>query len=238
MRAAIQKYLDPNTSRPSRSAAKGIITRLVNAASATDVVLISEILKEFDKLPDWLKLRFQKGSLYEEGDRVFGWCSDDQIQAVPLPVVFDYYRDKSDGRSVEYIRVVASDNVNFAPPVALPFDGCRVNVESDDPNFLKLLEHGWASPCDLQWSWFERSRFSDLEGYVVERSIIPYGFWQAWKWWPECWRWYLKKRPELFEEAEWWKKDPVYYEPPGDLYAAVLGGENKAFFESRKFYID
>lgn len=145
LRSAIEKYLDSKRTRPSKSAVlKGVVTKLVNAASAADVMLIPGILEEFDGLPYWLELRFKKGSLYQEGDRVFGWCTDDQIQAVPLPVVLDYCRDEPGGCSFNYIRVISSDKVGFAPPVVLPFDGCRVSFKSDDPNFLKLLEQGWA----------------------------------------------------------------------------------------------
>ncbi len=239
LKLAIQKYLNADTPRPSKSVAKGIITKMVNAASATDLMLIPEILKEFEELPAWLNLRFQKGSLYQEGDRVFGWCRDDQIQAVELPVrlgIFSY-DDGNENRIVEYIRVVASDEEGFAAPVCLPFGGCRVNIEPDDPNFRELLKHGWASPCDLQWSWFEASRLSDLEGYVVERSIVPHGFWRAWKWWPDCWEWYYSHRPELFEDAALWG-DLLPVEPPNNPYAAVLGGANKQYFKDRMFFLD
>lgn len=235
MKSAIQKYLDSDT-KSSKSGAKGAITRLVNKAALAELILIPQILEEFDGLPNWLKLRFQKGSLYQEGDRVFGWCTDDQIQAVSLPVSLDYCSEL-DGRSYRYIRVVASDEEGFAAPVCLPFGGCRVNIEPDDPNFRELLKHGWASPCDLQWSWFEASRLSDLEGYVVERSIIPHGFWRAWKWWPDCWEWYYSHRPELFEDAALWG-DLLPVEPPNNPYAAVLGGANKQYFKDRMFFLD
>lgn len=236
LKLAIQKYLDAVT-KASRSGAKGAITRLVNNADLAESILIPKILEEFDGLPNWLKLRFQKGSLYQEGDRVFGWCTDDQIQAVSLPVILDCCNEP-DGRSYRYIRVVASDEEGFAAPVRLPFDGCRVSVKSDDPNFLELLQHGWASPCNLQWSWFERSRWSDLDGYVVERSIIPHGFWHAWKWWPDCWEWYYSHRPELFEDAALWGDLLPPVEPPNNPYAAVLGGANKQYFKDRMFFLD
>lgn len=239
LKAAIQKYLDADT-KNSKSGTKGAITKLINAASATDVMLIPGILQEFQGLPIWLHLRFKKGSLYQEGDRVFGWCRDDQIQAVELPVYLDIfsYDDGNENRIVKYIRVGASGEEGFAAPVPLPFDGCRVSVKPGDPNFLKLLEYGWASPCDLQWSWFGRPRLSALEGYVVERSIIPHGFWQAWKWWPDCWRWYYAKRPELFKDAELWGLGSIQAEPLNDPYAVVLGGSNKQYFKDRMFFLD
>lgn len=239
LKTAIQKYLDADT-KNSKSGTKGAITKLINAASATDVMLIPGILQEFQELPSWLKLRFEKGSLYQEGDRVFGWCRDDQIQAVELPVYLGTfsYDDGNENRIVKYIRVRASGEEGFAAPISIPFDGCRVSVKPGDPNFLKLLEYGWASPCDLQWSWFERPCWSALEGYVVERSIIPHGFWHAWKWWPGCWEWYYSHRPELFFEdtALWGDLLPV--EPPNNPYAAVLGGANKQYFNDRMFFLD
>lgn len=238
LKAAIQKYLDADT-KNSKSGTKGAITKLINAASATDIMLIPKILQEFQELPSWLKLRFKKGSLYQEGDRVFGWYEVNQVQAIELPVFLDIfsYDDGVDNRVVKYIRVI-SEEMNFAPAIDLPFRDGRVDIPSDDDNFWELLEHGWASPCDLQWSWLERSRYSDKEGYVVERSIISHGFWQAWKWWPDCWHWYYVKRPELFEDADFWGPPMplARHEPPDNPYAAVLGGANKERFQV--FFLD
>ncbi|TAE95549.1 MAG: hypothetical protein EAZ78_27685 [Oscillatoriales cyanobacterium] len=221
-----------------------MIMRLLNDASATDLMLVPGILKEFEELPAWLKLRFQKGSLYQDEDRVFGWCRDDQIQAVELPVYLDMfsYDNGNENRIVKYIRVGVSDEEGFAPAIDLPFDGVRVEVPvapgyNFDYTFFTMWEHGWASPCEIQWSWFERPRCSDLDGYVVERSIIPHGFWKAWEWYPDCWRDYYDKRPELFEDAEWWGTPmPIRHEPPNDPYAAVLGGANKHDVEI--FFLD
>lgn len=211
LKSAIQKYLDADT-KPSKSGAKGAITRLINAAPAPDLMSIPYVLQQFEELPDWLELRFQKGSLYQEGDRVFGWYKADQIEAVDLPVVLDVfsYDDGIRNRVVKYIRVVDKD-MGFVPAVELPLRETRVEISVSgydfDYPFLTMWEYGWAPPCDIQWSWFERPHWSDLEGYVVERSIIPYGFWKAWKWWPDCWRWYYEKRPKLFEDAEWWGRN-------------------------------
>ncbi|MCC3405203.1 MAG: hypothetical protein JGK17_06325 [Microcoleus sp. PH2017_10_PVI_O_A] len=243
LKAVIQKYLDART-KLSKSGAKGAITKLINRATPSDLLLIPEIAKEFEGLPQWFKLRFQKGSLYQEGDRVFGWYAENQVQAVKLPVLLDNftYDDGEEMRTVRYIRVVFENkDMGFFPPISLPFDGVCVNVAvSDDYPFLALWEHGWASPCEIQWSWFGRPRWSHLEGYVVERSIISHGFWCAWKWWPDCWRWYYKKRPELFEDAEWWgKKELVRHEhEPSNPYAAVFSPNNTESLRSRLFYID
>jgi hypothetical protein len=231
-KAAIQKYLEAQT-KPAKSGAKGAITKLVNAANEAELKSIPEILQEFSNLPDWLKLRFEKGSLYKEGDRVFGWYHNEQIQACELPLTIDIYRhdDGEDFLAVLYTKVtVTHEAMGFTPAIDLPFDGTLVNVPvSDDYPYLELWKCGWASPCEIQWSWFGRPRWSQLEGYVVERSIIPHGFWQAWKWWPEAWQWYMEKRPELFEDAVWWGKEPFRYSPPDDHYAAVLGNASKHF---------
>ncbi|MEZ2250235.1 hypothetical protein [Microcoleus sp.] len=222
LKSAIQNYLDADT-ESSKGRVKRVITELISAASATDAILIPEILQEFEELPNWLKLRFQKGSLYEEGNEVFGWHENSQVQAVSLPVRLDIfsYDDGEDLVVVKYLNVT-HEEMGFAPAidlpfVDLPFGGIRVVVPVSEYNFddtfLTMCGYGWASPCSLQWSYFERSDRSDLEGYVVERSIISHGFWKAWDWWPDCWRWYYDKYPDLFEDAEWWGP-PVRHESP------------------------
>ncbi|MEG4133071.1 hypothetical protein QUA41_31040 [Microcoleus sp. Pol11C1] len=240
LRAAIQKHLDADT-KHSKSGTLGQITKLINAAVAVEKTLaveaietIKSVLAEFEGLPDRLTLRFQKGSLYQGehtrgGGLVFGWYSENQIEALPLPVIFDDII-LPDGGNRKYIRVVSGEmrSHGFLPAVDLPFYGSYVYTYPTDENFFELLKAGWASPCPIQWSWLDRPSWVNLEGYVVERSIIPYGFWVAWKWWPDCWQWYIEKRPELFDDAEFWHKEPTRYEPPaGDRYAAVLGSASK-----------
>lgn len=211
LKTAIQKYLDADTGN-SKSGAKGAIAKLIDDASATDVMLIPDILRGFDGLPNWLKLRFQKGSLYREGGRVFGWYREGQVQAVELPVdldIFSYDDEEVGLRVVEYIIALESISMGFAPPIDLPlrsmdvfFSGgnYRVDVSLDSDSYWELLAAGYASPCALQWSWIDKE-------YVVERSIISHGFWKAWEWWPECWQFYYQKWPELFQDAEWWATD-------------------------------
>lgn len=242
LKAAIQKYLDADT-KNSKSGTKGAIAKLINAASATDIMLIPEILQGFQGLPSWLELRFKKGSLYREGDRVFGWYKVDQVQAVELPVALDVFRydDGINFDAVLYTTMTVIQQYEergFFLAINLPFDGCRVDVPPDDDNFWELHKHGWASPCGLQWNWFERSRYSEKEGYVVERSIISHGFWKAWRWWPGCWHWYYANRPELFEDAELWGLGSIQAEPLNDPYAVVLGGSNKQYFKDRMFFLD
>jgi hypothetical protein len=122
LRRAIEKYLDPD-SKQAKSALKGAITKIVNAIPVSETGLLREVLQEFSDLPNWLRLRFEKGSLYEESGRVFGWHSDSQLQAEPLPVTLDIfsYDDEITGEfcKVKYI-VVTGDRDGFYPAVAMP----------------------------------------------------------------------------------------------------------------------
>lgn len=236
LKAAIQKYLDADT-KNSKSGTKGAITKLINAASATDVMLIPGILQEFQGLPIWLDLRFKKGSLYQEGDRVFGWYKEGQVQAEPLPLRL-YYQRFEDDRYCEVLDCAEEwETEGFSEAVPIPLSywlDREVKVPVEQLRFY--CEHGYASPCKLQWERKINRSQPEEDGYYVTRSIIPHGFWQAWKWWPDCWYWYYSKRPELFEDANLWGS--LQAEPPNDPYAAVLGGSNKQYFKDRIFFLD
>ncbi|MEG4302200.1 hypothetical protein [Microcoleus sp. D3_18a_C4] len=112
--------------------------------------------------------------------------------------------------------------------VKLPYCHSReVSVPYSQTFFY--AKYKFANACPLQW-------YRDAEGYKVERSIIPHGFWQAWKWWDGAWQWYIEKRPELFEDFDCWDDpQPNSRIEPG---SAVLGGKNKDFWESQKFYLE
>ncbi|TAD99137.1 MAG: hypothetical protein EAZ98_01225 [Oscillatoriales cyanobacterium] len=159
LKAAIQKHLDADTNY-SKSCTKGAITKLINTATVGDVRLIYEILQEFEELPDSLKLRSQKGSLYQEGNEVFGWPENSQVQAVSLPVRLDIF-SYDDGEDLVVVKCinVTHEEMGFAPAidlpfVDLPFGGIRVEVPvseySFDDTFLTMCQYGWASPCSLQ----------------------------------------------------------------------------------------
>jgi hypothetical protein len=255
LRQAIEKYLNPD-SKQAKSALKGAITKIVNAIPISDTSLIREVLQEFSDLPNWLRLRFEKGSLYEENGRVFGWYTGSQLQAQPLPVKLDSFSHHDETtdklRIVKYILVIGAGE-GFYPAVPMPIKntfasnlpkGIYIDVPIDDTlNFLEMWKHGWASPCPIQWSWGKRQIWSDYEGwipqdgYMVDRSIIAHGFWVAWKWWPGCHLWYLNKRPELFEESEWWGL-PQPNCAKLESGSMVLGGQNREFWERNKFYIE
>jgi hypothetical protein len=255
LRRAIEKYLDPD-SKQAKSGLKGAITKIVNAIPVSDTGLIREVLQEFSDLPNWLRLRFEKGSLYEENGCVFGWYSDSQLQAKPLPVElnsFSYHDETTDKlRIVKYILVIGARE-GFYPAVPMPIENTfggdlpkdvYINIPIDDTlNFLEMWKHGWASPCPIQWSRGKRQIRNDSEGwisqdgYTVDRSIIAHGFWVAWKWWPGCQLWYLNKRPELFEESEWWGPPRPDCAKP-ELGSMVLGVQNREFWERNKFYME
>lgn len=242
LKLAIEKYLNPENKK-SKSALKGAITRILNTATDADIDSLRGVLQELSELPDWLRLRLQKGSLYEDNGCVYGWYSGSQLQAEPIPVRFDVRYD--DETTNGFHIVVTGHGKGFCPPVKLPLRGGIVDVPiEDDLKFLELWKYGWASALPLQWFYGERQVWGDREGsiiqdgYIVERSIIPHGFWCAWKWWPGCQFWYLNKRPELFEDADWWGPPHESALPSPAPGSVVLGGQNREFWERNKFYME
>jgi hypothetical protein len=227
-RRAINLYLN-NTSSRGASRAKAKITKVVNdSAEVNTLEQVHEVLAEFNELPEWIKNRFTRGSLYKEGTSMFGWYRENQVQAEVLPVttIFDSFN-----REEGYLRVVASRD-GFEVPVDMPLAGgsCVVSVPYEQSFFF--AKYGWANAWPLQW-------YRDEEKYEVDRSIIPYGFWRAWKWWEGAWHWYLRNRPELFEDFECWGEPEQRLQAPKSD-DVVLGGkkENKEFWEAQKFYIE
>lgn len=217
---AIERHVASETPR-AKSATKGAITRIVDNSILPDTLeQTQEVLKIFDNLPDWIKNRFTPGSLYREGDAVFGWFYAEQRQAKPIPVDVPLCCEG-------YLKVLKTrDGFIESVPIPITTNG-YVSVPVQD-TFI-YTKCGYAEACSLQWH-------RDSEGYKVNRSIIPHGFWQAWKWWDGAWQWYLEKRPELFEDFECWGElvpDPRI--KPG---SAVLGNRNKEFWESQKFHLE
>jgi hypothetical protein len=219
------------TSPIEQSRAKAAITRIVKDATELDVrEQIKEVLISFDKLPEWVKNRFTSGSLYREGNSMFGWFRENQVQTEVLPVITTVNGFEEEG----YLRVIESRD-GFQRPVDIPLaeGDCVVSVPYEQSFFY--AKYGWANPCPLQW-------YRDAEGYKIDRSIIPHGFWQAWKWWDGAWHWYIKNRPELFEDfgcwgLSWNELGEIHTAKP-DPGSAVLGDANKEFWESKKFYLE
>lgn len=218
---AIERYI-ASGSPVERSRAKGGITKIVNSSTESNTLeQIQQILGEFDdRLPDLIRNRFTPGSLYREKDTVFGWYRENQVQAEAIPVDIPL-------TATGYLKVLANRD-GFAEAVPLPLSrGVTVAVPNEQ-TFL-YAKYGWANACSIQW-------YRDAEGYKVNRSIIPHGFWQAWKWWEDAQHWYLLHRPELFEDFECWGEEPDCRQPKaGD---AVLGNREKEFWEQSLFYLE
>jgi hypothetical protein len=158
---AIEKYLASETLK-DKSSTKGAIAKIVNSSTeANTLEQVPEVLAEFDNLPEWLKNRFSVGALYREGDRVFGWYRENQVQAEVIPVDIPLTGEG------EYLRVLANGD-GCAKPTPLPLDGGVTVAVPHEETFL-YAKHGWANACPLQWHQNE-------EGYIVDRSIIDPGF--------------------------------------------------------------
>lgn len=217
---AIEKYIKAETPT-ARSAVKGAITRIVNSWTDWNALeQVKEVMAEFDELPELIKNRFTPGSLYRERDLVFGWYREGQIQAESIPVDVPLV-------CKGYMKVLATRD-GFVKAVPLPLSGGNTVCVPHEQTFL-YAKYGYANPCPLQW-------YRDEEGYKVDRSIIPHGFWQAWKWWNGACYWYLEHRPELFEDFDCWGQTERGGQP--EPSSAVLGGRNKEFWESQKFYLE
>jgi hypothetical protein len=221
------------------SSAKGNLTRFVNSLEGISVKefrsVVSGVLsgvgtEETSRLT-LLKHRFIPGSPYEEGNRVFGWWHDEQLQAEELPL---YYRGGTMGYSVSFHgrdgALWRRRGFELPSHYPLEFGEGEIWVRFDFKSALFFASLGFANPCSLQWYW------NETDGLVVSRSIISEGFWQAWKWWEGASWWYLEKRPELFADIDWWGEElPQRFEPPEDNpYAAVLGIEGREYWEKVK----
>jgi hypothetical protein len=245
LREAIRRYLSFGTGGRTIGSAKGRITKLVNESAAElgvgkarelALTVLALVLAEgrdvCESRVETLKNRFNPKSLYREGDRVFGWYDPEmQVQAEELPL---YYNDGAYYYYVSFYR--RSDDYSFWRsrgfeaaedlPTIQHRDG--LEVKFDVKRSLFWLEHGYALPCKLPW---HRGRFDGQgtdECLWVSRSIIPAGWWCAWKWWEGCQWWYYERHPEWFTDMDWWGTYdltvPIRYEPIDDPYAAVLGG--------------
>lgn len=223
---AIERYATAETSRKA-AAAKGAITRLVKdlALELGVVATRNEVVKALEPFPDlnWTRQRFTPGSLYQEGEHIFGWWEEGEVQlmAEQLPIARSQNSYLVSFWDCKDVNLWQQRGFHTAEPLPIEFwpDGLRVRFE--DKKTPIFLEHGYALPCLLQWMW------EPGKEYLVTRSIISSGFWQAWKWWPDAQWWYLNKRPELFSDLDWWGEDapPPRFEPDDDPYAAVLGGQ-------------
>jgi hypothetical protein len=116
----------------------------------------------------------------------------------------------------------------------IPLLGVDLKVSVPVEEFSVFATLGYASPCQIQWSR-EFGNHLGISGLYVKRSIIPHGFWCAWKWWEGAALWYFDHRPELFEDCEiWGLGHHVHYAPP-EPYAAVLGGSEEYRARVKRF---
>lgn len=245
---AIQKFLSAGNAGRTVGAAKGQITKLVNElavelgvekarelAKSTLALVLAEEGEFLEHRIGILKNRFDVRSLYIEGDRVFGWYDPEhQVQAEELPFYysdFGYYYVSFYRRHDERYLWEAR---GFQPAEDLPTirHSNELAVKFDVKRSLFWLQYGYALPCKLPWhrGRFDGASNAENECLWVSRSIIPAGWWCAWKWWPGCQWWYYERHPEWFSDMDWWGESEddeptsVRYEPIDDPYAAVLGG--------------
>lgn len=234
-----------------RSVGKAQLTKIVNQwekeesadfmKKAIEEILVEITIPESSK---WIQQRYtyvpgyfwlENSSKY--GDTVLGWYdATKQIQAEPLPLEMHCQRHEDK----RYCKVLGWgwESKGFAAAEELPFCWSSSQVSVPTENLQLFCKHGYASPCELQWERRCNQHDSQENGLYVKRSIISYGFWQAWKWWPDAWAWYYEHRPELFEDASWWGKEELVRHEPPDPYAAVFSPNNSESLKSRLFYLD
>lgn len=224
----INRLLSADTLR-QESGAKGAITKFINKRAeeigprlAREEVV--KVFKNFENLPNWLKLRFTVGSLYVEKHQVFGWWEGGQLQVGAEEIPLHHYGGDR-GYVVSFTRFPQATGIwearGFAIAQEMPFyfngDCMIVHFKPEQTEFW--LQFGYALPCPLQY-------FRAQGELKVTRSIISAGWWRAWSYYGVSSKyWYLKNCPELFADFPWWgAEEKVRYEPPDDPYAAVLGG--------------
>jgi len=186
--------------------------------------------------------------------RVYGKWIDSQVVAGILPLM-----PVAEGLEVNGFEVDLTMEKNreewrargFAKAIPLPLvyreaeRASYVCVASGD--WRNLASHGYAEAMPLQWrrqieepSWFYRqsdydqppeyaSSREDRPGLYVERSLIGFGFWKAYKWWRGCRDWYFIHHPEWFCDDPIWGSEIVeaVFGPPG---AAVISPSSLANF--------
>ena len=245
LREAIRKYLSFGISNRTIGAAKGRITKLVNELAAELGVenarelartVLALVLAEGQDVTEHrvetLKNRFDTKSFYQEGDRIFGWYNpEQQVQAEELPIYYNdagYYYHVSFYRRQDERLLWMSRGFEVAEDLPTILRGSQIEVRFDVKRSLFWLRYGYALPCELPWhrGRFDGSTNAEDECLWVRRSIIPSGWWCAWKWWPDCQWWYYERHPEWFTDMDWWGEElpPKRFEPIDDPYALVLGG--------------
>lgn len=242
--AAVEKIISKEY---TETVGKAQLTKIVNQWEKEEAPnIIKQAIEKFlatVSLPEqakWIQQRYNyvpgyfwlENSSSKYGDTVLGWHDDPlQIQAEALPLDL-HYRRFEDDRYIKVLDWVGWHEKGFAAAEDLPLCWHSRHVEIPIEKMRFFCKYKYAAPCQLQWQR-KYDHIPEERELCVLRSIIPYGFWQAWKWWPDCWQWYLEKRPELFGDADLWDSSvEVRHSPPNDPYAAVLGNASRGYYET------
>jgi len=131
---------------------------------------------------------FIPGSLFFDGNLVFGWHRPDRIKAEFLPVRLFKAYDKGFFNVVE----VTGNRDGFRVAVSLPLsDGPIVSIPAGQHHLF--ARYGWAAPVTLQW-------YRTKDSYIVYRSIVYCGFCVAWSLRPDAAEHYAKHPPDDVKE--------------------------------------
>ncbi|MEG4915774.1 hypothetical protein [Microcoleus sp. B7-D4] len=199
---------------------------------------------DLPKRTQWIHQRYTyragyfwiENSSQKYGDTVLGWRDDPlQIQAEALPLELHYSRFKDD-RYIKVLDWLGWEEKGFAAAEDIPLCWHSHEVKIPIEKTWFFAHFKYAAPCQLQWQR-NCDHIPEERELRVVRSIIPHGFQQGWKWWPEAREWYYEHRPELFEDDEMWGKKLSWHEPPNN-YSAVLSPNNSKLIKSHIFHID
>ncbi len=231
---------------------KAQLTKIVNQWKKEEPGnIIKKVIEDFlltiniPKQANWIQQRYtyvagyfwSENSSSKYGDTIIGWHDDPlQIQAEALPLELHYQRFEDD-RYCKVLDWLGWEEKGFAAAEDLPLCWHSHHVEIPTEKTWFFCKYKYAAPCQLQWQR-KYDHIPEERELCVLRSIIPYGFWQAWKWWPEAREWYYEHRPELFEEDEIWGEKILTERKPPNSYSAVLSPNNSNLVKSQIFHID
>lgn len=152
------------------SVLQGKFTRLLNSwakkyGSITTRETAKEIInKELEKNPEdyilkeaYKRVDFKLGFVYQDGYRVRGWISEDQVQAIPLPL--------------EYSRFyIYEDNLKYGNIIEVSFSDYNRSFEKEREKWKAL---GFDVPCIL-YKWFYEIT-QELRFYDPNKKVFKSG---------------------------------------------------------------
>ena len=199
-----------------------------------------ELIKDLTQTPEdkilltyWVN-RLHGGFLHiREYDRVVcGKWYDSQILSAPLPLRNNPVNGFEVDLSVlgrKHREKWSARGFHAAVPLPLTQSTCaslNYLIVRVPPSctWRDLAKHGYAAPVELQWErqtvephWTQRSQQpppgldrEDRPGLYVTRSIIEFGFWKSYQWWPGCELYFYRHHPE------WFRDDPIFGGDDGD----------------------